>query len=108
MQTGGGSIADSSNGYNLTVSPVTLIAGTTPIVLGPTMNSLSANYPVATVATGFNSATQKSLMAGNTTVKYSDFAQLPSMKAITECPNFQNLTPPTWKLASLTDHSGGR
>src|SRR5258707_15198014 len=59
-----GSITDPINAYNLTVSPVTLIAGTTPIVLGPTMNSPSANYPVATVATGFNSATQKSLMAG--------------------------------------------
>ena len=103
-----GSITDPINAYNLTVSPVTLIAGTTPIVLGPTMNSLSANYPVATVATGFNSATQKSLMAGNTTVKYSVSAELLSMRSITECQNLQNLTAQLWKLTSHGDIGGVR
>jgi len=68
------------------------------------MNSLSANYPVATVATGFNSATQKSLMAGNTTVKYSVSAELLSMRSITECQNLQNLTAQLWKLTFSRRH----
>src|SRR5260221_6377249 len=90
-----GSVTDPITAYNLTVSPVTLIAGTTPIVLGPTMNSLSANYPVATVATGFNSATQKSLMAGDTTRKKSVCAQVLSLKSVSAWRKFVELSPAT-------------
>src|SRR5260221_9253668 len=103
-----GSVTDPITAYNLTVSPVTLIASTTPIVLGPTMNSLSANYPVGTVLTGFNTATQKSLTAGNTTLAHSLSAELLSMRSITECPNFQNLTAQLWKLTSHGDIAGVR
>src|SRR5258707_15254126 len=103
-----GTVTNPITAYNLTVSPVTLIASTTPIVLGPTMNSLSANYPVGTVLTGFNTATQKSLTAGNTTVAYSVSAELLSMRSITECQNLQNLTAQLWKLTSHGDIGGAR
>ena len=103
-----GSVTDPISAYDLTVSPVTLIGNTTPIVLGPTMNLLSANYPLGTVLTGFNTATQKSLTAGNTTVAYSVSAELLSMRSITECQNLQNLTAQLWKLTSHGDIAGVR
>src|SRR5260370_41028189 len=70
-----GSVTDPISAYDLKVSPVTLIATTTPIVLGPTMNSLSANYPVGTLLTGFNTATQKSLTAVQPTPACSPFPE---------------------------------
>jgi Tfp pilus assembly protein PilX len=103
-----GGVTDPISAYNLTVSPVTLTAGTSPIALGPTMNNVSANYPVPTVLTGFKSATQKSLTAGNTTVKYSVNAELLSMRSITECQNLQPLTAQLWKLTSHGDIGGVR
>src|SRR5260370_27592977 len=95
-----GSVTDPISAYDLTVSPVTLIGNTTPIVLGPTMNLLSANYPVGTVLTGFNTATQKSLTAGNTTLAYSLSPELLSIMSSTECQNFEKLHTPLWKLTS--------
>jgi Tfp pilus assembly protein PilX len=103
-----GSATDPISAYNLTVSPVTLTASTIPIALGPTMNNVSANYPLATVPTGFNSATQKSLTAGNTTVKYSVNAELVSMRSIKQCQNLQPLTAQRWKLTSHGDIGGVR
>jgi Tfp pilus assembly protein PilX len=94
--------------YNLNVSPVTLAAGTTPIVLGPTMNGLSANYPVASVLTNFNTNTQGSLAAGNNTVNYSVSAELLSMRKIFECNNLQPLTAQLWRLTSHGDMGGVR
>src|ERR1700686_545397 len=58
--------SDPLTAYNyLTVSPVTLTAGVTPIVLGPSMNGFAPNYPVAATVTAFNTATQSSLATGN-------------------------------------------
>lgn len=94
--------------YNLNVSPVTLIAGGNPIALGPTMNGISPNYPLGTVLTNFNSATQNSLTAGNTTVNYSVSAKLLSMRQVRECLNAGYLTAQLWKLTSHGDISGVR
>ncbi len=100
----GVSLTDPLSAYNLNVSPVTLIAGTTPIVLGPTMNGLSANYPVAATLTNFNSSPiQGSLAAGNNTVNYSVSAELLTMRQVRECQNLQNLTAQLWKLTSHGD-----
>src|SRR5258708_23050397 len=88
-----GSVTAPIAAYNLTVSPVTLIASTTPIVLGPTMNSLSANYPVGTVLTGFNTATQKSLTARQPPLAHPVSPQLASTESTPWVPNIQTLTP---------------
>jgi Tfp pilus assembly protein PilX len=100
--------SDPLTAYNLTVSPVTLAAGATPIVLGPTMNALAPNYPVGTTLTAFNGATQKSLTAGNNTVNYSVNAELLSMKTVRECQNLQPLTAQLWRLTSHGDINGVR
>lgn len=98
-----GVAGDLFTAYNSTVSPVTLAAGTSPIALGPTMNNVSANYPVPAVVTNFNTATQNSLTAGNNTVKYSVNAELLSMRQVAQCGNAQPLTAQLWKLTSHGD-----
>ena len=103
-----GSAGDPLSAYKLTVSPVTLAAGGNPIALGPTMNGISANYPVGTVSTNFNTATQKSLMAGNTTVNYSVSAELIAMRQVIQCGLSQPLTAQLWRLTSHGDITGTR
>jgi Tfp pilus assembly protein PilX len=99
-----GGPSDPLNAYNyLTVSPVTLAGGGSPIALGPTMNNISANYPVSSVLTNFNSASQGSLTAGSNTVNYSVSAELLSMKQVRECQNLQLLTAQLWRLTSHGD-----
>jgi len=100
--------SDPLNAYNLGVSPITLTAGQTPIVLGPTMNGLAPNYPVGGTLTAFNTATQQSLTAGNNTVNYSVNAELLSMKQVRECQNLQPLTAQLWRLTSHGDINGAR
>jgi Tfp pilus assembly protein PilX len=99
----GVSVTDPLTAYNLTVSPVTLAAGGNPIALGPTMNNISANYPIALTLTNFNTASQGSLTAGNNTVNYSVSAELLVMRQVRECQNLQNLTAQLWKLTSHGD-----
>ena len=99
---------DPLTAYNLNVSPITLAAGATPIVLGPTMNGLAPNYPIGSTQTAFNGATQKSLTAGNNTVNYSVNAELLSMKQVRTCQNLQPLTAQLWRLTSHGDITGAR
>ena len=103
-----GGATDPLTAYNLNASPVTLAAGGGPIVLGSTMNGLSANYPVPSVLTGFNGPTQGSLTAGSTTINYSVSAELLSMRQVRECQNLQNLTAQLWRLTSHGDIGGTR
>jgi Tfp pilus assembly protein PilX len=101
-------VTDPITAYNTNVSPVTLLAGGGPIVMGPTMNSLAPNYPVPTTLLAFNGATQKSLTTGNNTVNYSVNAELLSMKQVRECQNLQPLTAQLWRLTSHGDINGVR
>jgi Tfp pilus assembly protein PilX len=103
-----GGAGDPLTAYKLTVSPVTLAAGGSPIALGPTMNGISANYPVGTVKTGFNTASQSSLTAGSNTVNYSVSAELLSMRSVEQCGNSQPLTAQLWRLTSHGDITGTR
>jgi hypothetical protein len=103
-----GGAGDPLSAYKLTVSPVTLAAGGSPIALGATMNGISSNYPVGTVLTNFNTASQGSLTGGNNTVNYSVSAELMSMRQITQCGNSQPLTAQLWKLTSHGDITGTR
>src|ERR1700686_4109628 len=104
----GVAVTDPLSAYNLTFSPITPIAGATPIVLGPTMNLLAPNYPVSATQTAFNAATQKSLSTGNGTVNYSVNAELLSMKKVNECQILAPLTAQLWRLTSHGDISGAR
>src|SRR6267143_4856769 len=104
----GVAVTDPLAAYNVAVSPVSLAAGGVPIVLGPTMNGLGPNYPVSGTLAGFNTATQKSLAAGNNTVNYSVSAELLSMKQVRECQNLQPLTAQLWKLTSHGNIAGVR
>jgi len=104
----GVSVSDLMSAYNTDVSPVTLKAGGSPIALGSTMNSITANYPVSSTKTAFNTATQKSLTAGNNNVAYTVSAELLSMRQILECQNLQPLTAQLWKLTSHGDIAGVR
>src|ERR1700686_1078720 len=104
----GVAVTDPLSAYNLTVSPITPIAGATPIVLGPTMNLLAPNYPVAATLTAFNTATQKSLATGNGSVSYSVNAELLSMKKVQQCLSLAPLTAQLWRLTSHGDINGAR
>lgn len=99
----GVSPSDPITAYNMNVSPVTLTAGVAPIAMGVTMNGISPNYPVASTLSAFDTATQKSLPAGNTNVNYTVSAELMSMRQVQECQNLQNLTAQLWKLTSHGD-----
>ena len=103
-----GGVGDPLLAYNLNASPVTLAAGGSPIALGPTMNGISANYPVPTVPIAFNGATHGSLAAGSTNVNYSVSAELLTMRQVRECQNLQNLTAQLWRLTSHGDINGLR
>jgi hypothetical protein len=103
-----GGAGDPLSAYKLTVSPVTLAAGGSPIALGATMNGISPNYPVGTVLTNFNTASQGSLTGGNNTVNYSVSAELMSMRQVIQCGNSQPLTAQLWKLTSHGDITGTR
>jgi hypothetical protein len=98
----GVSAGDPLTAYNVNVSPVQL-AGGGIVALGVSMNSVSANYPVASTSTAFNTATQNTLTAGNNNVNYSVNAELMSMRQVRECNNLQPLTAQLWKLTSHGD-----
>src|SRR5260370_7251330 len=65
-----GGAGDPLIAYNMNVSPVTLLAGGPPIALGPTMNGITANYPILTVPITFNTAIQASLPYATNPVNY--------------------------------------
>jgi hypothetical protein len=98
-----GGAGDPIIAYNMNVSPVTLLAGGPPIALGPTMNGISANYPVPTVPIAFNTASQGSLTGGNNTVNYSVSAELLAMRQVFNCGTAQKLTAQLWRLTSHGD-----
>jgi hypothetical protein len=104
----GVSVSDPITAYKTDVSPVQPAGGGSPIALGSTMNSISANYPVSSTQTGFNTATRNSLAAGNNTVAYTVSAELLSMRQVRHCQNLQFLTAQLWKLTSHGDMGGVR
>jgi Tfp pilus assembly protein PilX len=97
--------SDPITAYAVTGSPVTY--GGNPVVLS-SLSGVSANYPVASVQTGFATASTGSLAAGTTTVTYTASAQLLSMKPLISCGSTLPLTAQLWKLTSHGDISGIR
>ena len=72
------------------------------------MNGLSPLYPVSTVLTDFNTASNSSLTAGNNTVNYSVSAELLSMRQVVQCQTETKTTAQLWKLTSHGDINGVR
>lgn len=99
---------DPITNYATNVSPVTY--GGNPVVLGVTMNGLSANYPVSSVVTNFGTQTAGTLTSGNNNVNYTAQAELLSMKQFQFCGNAngQALTGQVWKITSHGDISAAR
>jgi hypothetical protein len=84
--------------YNLTVSPVKLIANGNPVVLSS--NALVAsNYPDGAVQTAFNDAVQGTLTAGRTTVSYNASATLMSMIPVTTYAGISTVVQ-TWLITA--------
>ena len=69
--------SDPLTNYDRTVSPVTYNGQ--PVVLSA-MPGVASNYPVAAVATAFNTAGQGQLVAGGATINYWSYAKLLSMQ----------------------------
>jgi Tfp pilus assembly protein PilX len=99
---------DPIGNYATNVSPVTY--GGNPVVLGVTMNGISANYPVSTVVTNFGTQSAGTLTSGNNNVNYTVQAELLSMKQFQFCGNAtgQPLTGQVWKLTSHGDINAAR
>ena len=98
--------ADVLTSYNYAVSPV--LSGGTPVVLGPTMNGLSGNYPVSGVQSNFGAATGSYITAGSNTINYSTNAELLSMRKVKHCTTDLTLVAQLWKLTSHGDIGGVR
>src|SRR5258706_6381520 len=73
--------ADPIAAYNITVSPVTVIANGLPVILSSDP-AVAANYPVAAVQTAFNNVVKGSLTADNGAVDYKAVARLVAMRPI--------------------------
>lgn len=88
------------------VSPVT--SGGNPVFLS-SLSGVSANYPVGTVQTAFNTASHGSLTASgnNVNVAYSASAELLSMRQVNVC-YAGTQTAQTWKITSHGDITGVR
>jgi len=103
---GGANIADPLASYDMTVSPVTLVANGRPVVLSANA-AVASNYPVAGVVTAFVAAAQGSLPAGGTTISYSPYATLMSMQQInTYGGGVQTIQ--TWQITSAGTIAGSR
>ena len=87
-------------------TPVTV--GGTPVYLS-SLSGITANYPVGTVQTAFNTATHGSLTASgnNVNVAYSASAELVAMRQVNVCYGPPK-TAQTWKITSHGDIAGVR
>ncbi len=88
------------------VSPVTF--GGSPVKLS-TLSGVTSNYPVQSVKDAFIPASSGPLTAGNTTVKYSAYAKLMSMKQLTQtnCGKVQPVAQ-VWRIKAHGDIDGVR
>ena len=90
------------------VSPVTLASSSTSPVFLSANNSVTGNYPVSSMNSGFASAATGSLAAGNTTITYSPYAKLLAMKTFTSFPSGSTDVVQTWEITSDATISGVR
>src|SRR5207245_9836047 len=77
--TAPGSVGDPITAYDLTKSPVTVVANGQAVVLSAT-SAVASNYPVAATQTAFLNQATGPLSAGNATIQYGAYATLLSMR----------------------------
>src|SRR6266849_6508967 len=100
-----GGAGDPITSYILTSSPVTYAGN--PVVLSADSSVLS-NYPLSAAQSNFNTAGQGSLTAGHTTVNYTSYATLLSMRQVTPYGSTTTVTIQTWQITSDGTISGLR
>jgi hypothetical protein len=99
-----GSGTDPLSNYDMTVSPVTYSGQ--PVILSADP-AITANYPISSVQSAFNTAAQGSLAAGQT-VTYNAYATLVSMRTITEYGVVGATVIQTWRITGTGTLGGTR
>jgi len=100
-----GSGTDPFSAYNMTVSPVTY--NNSPVVLSARAD-VTANYPLASTQSAFNTAVQGTLAAGGGTLSYSASAQLVSMRSVYAYGTGAARSVQTWLITGVGTTGGAR
>jgi Tfp pilus assembly protein PilX len=101
-----GTLADPLANYDMTKSPVTLIANNQPVILSSNP-AVPSNYPIAAVQTAFNGAVQGTLASGNQTVSYKASARLISMIPLVTYGGVSTVVQ-TWEVTAEGSVAGAR
>src|SRR5262245_54355774 len=101
-----GGAADPLSNYNTTVSPVTYNGQ--PVILSSIVGSKPANYPVASVASAFQTGTPGTLVADTFTVSYASYATLLSMNQVSVYGSSTPVTIQKWQITGIGTISGPR
>jgi len=101
-----GTVADPLANYDLTKSPVTLVANNQPVILSSNA-AVASNYPIAAVQTAFNNAVQGTLAAGNQTVSYKASAKLLAMIPLVTFGGVTTVVQ-TWEITADGSVAGAR
>jgi hypothetical protein len=92
-----GGAADPLANYDTTASPVKYNGN--PVVLS-SLNGVASNYPVASVAAGFQAATPGTFTADTFTLNYATSATLVSLRQVTVYGSTTPVTIMTWQVTS--------
>src|SRR5262249_23341532 len=90
---------------NMNVSPVTYNGGR--VVLS-TVSGVASNYPVGTVVTAFQAASQGNMTADTFVVNYTAYATLVSMRQVTPYGSATPVTVQTWQITADGSINGTR
>lgn len=95
-----GTAADPINAYDITVTPVRLVANGQPVVLSSDPD-VASNYPVAAVGNAFAAATQGVLGLETGSVGYRARATLVSMRQVPDAFTGIAVTTQTWEITGV-------
>jgi hypothetical protein len=95
-----GTAADPINAYDMTVTPVRLVANDQPVVLSSDPD-VASNYPVAAVRDAFVAATQGALGLEAGSVGYRARATLVSMRQVPDEYTGIPVTTQTWEITGI-------
>ena len=91
--------------YDLTASPVKLLANNQPVVLSSV--ALNSNYPDAGVKAAFAAASKGTLDMKDATVAFATVATLKSMRSLTDAYSNKPVTIQTWEISGDGNITGG-
>ncbi len=100
-----GSVVDPIASYDLTASPVTVIASGDPVVLSSDP-AVPSTYPVEDVRDAFLAASQGTLDVSGADVGYNAIATLVSMRQITDSYSGLPVTIQTWEVTGTGQVAG--